>query len=186
MTNIYKHWKNGKHRKKIAHYFFVFVHNSFWNYFFVMIKKHICTTNCIFSVKWKPEKNLEKKLQQRKREKNSLKRHRYTKERKPLNCLHVALITQKDYKNFELVLNSSQVLVKMGSRSENNSPNHENSNKTGDENRGVLRRRKATLHRRNSAPNLKYLSQTSTTSTGSRTRSVIRFCIVYFQTVNYQ
>jgi len=57
----------------------------------------------------------------------------------------------------------------MGSRSENNSPNHENSNKTGDENRGVLRRRKATLHRRNSAPNLKYLSQTSTTSTGSRT-----------------
>ena len=96
MTNIYKHWKNGKHRKKIAHYFFVFVHNSFWNYFFVMIKKHNCTTNSIFSVKWKPEKNLEKNCNRER--KNSLKRHRYTKERKPLNCLHVALITQKDYK----------------------------------------------------------------------------------------
>ena len=69
MTNIYKHWKNGKHRKKIAHYFFVFVHNSFWNYFFVMIKKHNCTTNSIFSVKWKPEKNLEKKLQQKREKK---------------------------------------------------------------------------------------------------------------------
>jgi len=57
----------------------------------------------------------------------------------------------------------------MGSRSENNSPNHENSNRTGDENRGVLRKRKTTLHRRNSAPNLKYLSQTSTNSTSNRT-----------------
>ena len=98
MTNIYKHWKNGKHRKKIAHYFFVFVHNSFWNYFFVMIKKHICTTNCIFFCQMKTWKKLRKKIATEEREKNSLKRHRYTKERKPLNCLHVALITQKNYK----------------------------------------------------------------------------------------
>ena len=60
----------------------------------------------------------------------------------------------------------------MGSRSENNSPNHENSNKTGEENRGVLRKRKTTLNRRNSAPNLNFLSQTPTNSTANRTRSV--------------
>ena len=68
----------------------------------------------------------------------------------------------------------------MASRSENNSPNHENQyeNDKSDGN-GVLRQRKTispSHSRRSSAPNLKFLQEQQTsTNSNSRSRSVFRF-----------
>ena len=69
----------------------------------------------------------------------------------------------------------------MASRSENNSPNHENQNENdkSDGNGAVLRQRKTispSHSRRSSAPNLKFLQEQQTsTNSNSRSRSVFRF-----------
>jgi hypothetical protein len=67
----------------------------------------------------------------------------------------------------------------MASRSENNSPNHENQNENDkSDGNGVLRQRKnisPSHSRRSSAPNLKFLEQQTSTNSNSRFRSVFRF-----------
>ena len=68
----------------------------------------------------------------------------------------------------------------MASRSENNSPNHENQNENDkSDGNGVLRQRKTispSHSRRSSAPNLKFLQEQQTsTNSNSRSRSVFRF-----------
>ena len=66
----------------------------------------------------------------------------------------------------------------MASRSENNSPNHENQNEN-DKSDGncVLRQRKTispSHSRRSSAPNLKFLEQQTSSNSTSRSRSVFK------------
>ena len=68
----------------------------------------------------------------------------------------------------------------MASRSENNSPNHENQNENDkSDGNGVLRQRKTispSHSRRSSAPNLKFLQEQQTsTNSNNRSRSVFRF-----------
>jgi hypothetical protein len=67
----------------------------------------------------------------------------------------------------------------MASRSENNSPNHENQNENDkSDGNGVLRQRKTispSHSRRSSAPNLKFLEQQTSTNSNNRSRSVFRF-----------
>jgi hypothetical protein len=67
----------------------------------------------------------------------------------------------------------------MASRSENNSPNHENQNENDkSDGNGVLRQRKnisPSHSRRSSAPNLKFLEQQTSANSNSRSRSVFRF-----------
>lgn len=67
----------------------------------------------------------------------------------------------------------------MASRSENNSPNHENQNENDkSDGNGVLRQRKTispSHSRRSSAPNLKFLEQQTSSNSNSRSRSVFRF-----------
>ena len=67
----------------------------------------------------------------------------------------------------------------MASRSENNSPNHENQNENvKSDGNGVLRQRKTispSHSRRSSAPNLKFLEQQTSTNSNCRSRSVFRF-----------
>jgi hypothetical protein len=67
----------------------------------------------------------------------------------------------------------------MASRSENNSPNHENQNETDkSDGNGVLRQRKTispSHSRRSSAPNLKFLEQQTSSNSNNRSRSVFRF-----------
>lgn len=67
----------------------------------------------------------------------------------------------------------------MASRSENNSPNHENQNENDkSDGNGVLRQRKTispSHSRRSSAPNLKFLEQQTSSNSNNRSRSVFRF-----------
>ena len=67
----------------------------------------------------------------------------------------------------------------MASRSENNSPNHENQNENDkSDGNGVLRQRKTispSHSRRSSAPNLNFLEQQTSTNSTSRSRLVFRF-----------
>ena len=66
----------------------------------------------------------------------------------------------------------------MASRSENNSPNHENQNENDKNGNGVLRQRKTispSHSRRSSAPNLKFLEQQTSSNSNNRSRSVFRF-----------
>ena len=66
----------------------------------------------------------------------------------------------------------------MASRSENNSPNHENQNENDkSDGNGVLRQRKTispSHSRRSSAPNLKFLEQQTSSNSNNRSRSVFR------------